>query len=269
MLASLPRAAAYASREKNASLRPPVNAPLPTASEPEAARGPLAAAARAAGAFGRALGAVAAFAATLAGALLRRTGALRAERRHAQERSQRTLPSLYELHPEVRVGARRARGVMVVPLDGIVGTERNPSQNTADFLPLPQLRGHNWRARWQRITRAMDRLAILPPVSLLKVGDQYFVSDGHNRVAAALRAGAVGIDAEVTELVVPGHQAAPASETLASSLADGHRLRDAASGRLSRTAEADDVTTSLDREDILRATGPDAEPPGDHSRPQE
>jgi ParB-like chromosome segregation protein Spo0J len=39
----------------------------------------------------------------------------------------------------------------------------------------------------------------LPPVQLLKVGTQYFVVDGHKRVAAARRTGAV-VDAIVVEL---------------------------------------------------------------------
>ena len=110
------------------------------------------------------------------------------------------LPSLYERHPEATTALRRPRGLQVVPIDRIVGTTRHPSQNTSDFLPLPGLRGRNWRARWLRIRNAVDALSILPAVELVKVGDEFYVADGHNRVAAALRAGAVAIDADVTEL---------------------------------------------------------------------
>ena len=101
------------------------------------------------------------------------------------------LPSLFDRYPGATAAPRRAIGLRSVPLDRIVGTMRHPSQNTADFLPLPRLRGANWRGRWQRINRAIDRLATLPPVDLVQVGDDYYVVDGHNRVAAA-RAGRRG-----------------------------------------------------------------------------
>lgn len=226
----------------------------------QATRGPVAATARAAGAlfgfvqvgFGVATGGVR--------LLLAKTGDVRDSRRRAQERSHQTLRSLYEQYPDARQAARRQRGVMVVPLDEIVGTERHPSQNTADFLPLPQLRGRNWAARWQRINRAMERLAVLPPVSLLKIGDEYFVSDGHNRVAAALRAGAVGIDAEVTELILPGVPSGPPPENVASSLAEGMLLREAATGRFSRTAETGELSETIDMEEILRTPRGDEDP---------
>jgi len=148
------------------------------------------------------------------------------------------LPSLYDRYPHAASATRRMRGVQIVPVDNIVGTTRQPSQVTEDFLPLPELRGQNWRARWQRIRGAVDRLAVLPPVDLLQVGDEYFVSDGHNRVAAARQAGMVGIDADVIELIVPGVEpSAPATGSASSSLLEGRTLRDAGEGRLSPTAE--------------------------------
>ena len=99
------------------------------------------------------------------------------------------LPSLLDRYPGATAAPRRPIGLRSVPLDRIVGTMRHPSQNTADFLPLPKLRGANWRGRWQRITRAIDRLETLPPVDLVQVGDDYYVVDGHNRVAAARQGG--------------------------------------------------------------------------------
>ena len=189
-----------------------------------------------------------------------------AERWRARTRTT-TLPSLYDRYPDAVAATRRMRGVQSVPLDKVVGTLRHPSQNTADFLPLPQLRGNNWRARWQRINRALNDLAILPPVELVKVGDEYFVSDGHNRVAAARLNGGVEVDADVTELVVPGVETAPAPEAVGSSLAAGVQLREAGSGRLSRTASHSDAADLIGRRDILRATGPDARPPGEETDP--
>jgi hypothetical protein len=139
-----------------------------------------------------------------------------------------------------------------VPLDAIAGTMRHPSQNSADFLPLPQLRGENWRARWQRITRATDRLVMLPPIDLMQVGEDYYVADGHNRVAAARRNGAVEIDADVTQLLVPGVTRPEQGAFDASSLYGAGEVRQAASGRLTRTLEQRPSGDQLSRSDLLR-----------------
>ena len=125
---------------------------------------------------------------------------------------------------------------------------RHPSQNTADFLPLPRLRGRNWRARWQRINRAMDRLETLPPVELVQVGDDYYVADGHNRVAAARQAGAVDIDADVTQLLLPGVTQPGQAMIDASSLVGAAELRQAAAGRQSRTVEQRDAADAVSRQ---------------------
>src|SRR6266566_3758989 len=73
------------------------------------------------------------------------------------------LASLFDRHPGALSGSRHPRGLEIVPIEMIVGTARSPSQNTTDFLPLPQLRGTNWESRWQRIQQATSNLAILPP----------------------------------------------------------------------------------------------------------
>lgn len=173
------------------------------------------------------------------------------------------LPSLYDLLPQASSGLRRPRGLQEVPLERIVGTMRHPSQNTDDFLPLPYLRGRNWEARWQRIQQAVDDLSLLPAVDLVKVGDDYYVADGHNRVAAARRAGAVAIDADVTELAVPGvtsTEPAPAPHRDAASILLGaDELRQAGTGRQSRTAEHRPSVDELRREQL---TG-DAEEAGE------
>ena len=172
----------------------------------------------------------------------------------ARRRTEReVLPSLYDLHPSASAAPRRAIGLRTVPIDHIIGTMRHPSQNTADFRPLPRLRGRNWSARWQRINRAMDRLETLPPVELVQVGDDYYVTDGHNRVAAARQAGAVDIDADVTQLVLPG-VTLPGQATLdASSLVGTTELRQAGAGRRSRTVEQRDALDEVSRHDLLRA----------------
>jgi hypothetical protein len=169
------------------------------------------------------------------------------QRRSARE----VLPSLYDSYPGAGSAPRRRIGLRSVDLDQIVGTVRHPSQNTGDFLPLRHLRGQNWRGRWQRITRAMERLERLPPIDLVQVGDEYYVTDGHNRIAAARRAGGLEIDADVTQLLLPG-VTQPGQVTLdASSLIGAAEVRQAGEGRQSRTVEQRSATDEYSRRDLL------------------
>ncbi|MGZ8475215.1 MAG: hypothetical protein ACXWWQ_03185 [Candidatus Limnocylindria bacterium] len=178
-------------------------------------------------------------------------------RRRGEDASQRrrderdVLPSLFDRYPDAIRAPRRRLGLRGTPLERIVGTMRHPSQNTADFLPLPKLRGQNWRARWQRINRAVDGLKVLPPVDLVQVGDDYWVEDGHNRVAAARLAGAGEVDADITQLLLPGVTRGQGTVE-ASTLVDSDVVRQAGRGRYSRTVEQHTTTDSLSREDLLR-----------------
>ncbi len=169
-----------------------------------------------------------------------------------RSRGPKLLPSLYDTHPGALRATRSAVGVRSIPLERIVGTLRHPSQNTADFLPLPRLRGPNWRARWQRLNAANDRLDVLPPIEVVQVGEDYWVSDGHNRVAAARRAGAVEIDADTTQLLIPGLDVPERGWTDTSAIVGGEELRQAAAGRHSRTVEQRTSADSTRRDDLLR-----------------
>jgi hypothetical protein len=87
-------------------------------------------------------------------------------------------------------------GLQVVPLDAIVGTVDRTVDFDRGFRPTsPRL-----RSRWERINAAQRRGATMPPVSLYKVGDLYFVRDGHHRVSVAKSLGRPDIDAYVTEV---------------------------------------------------------------------
>lgn len=177
----------------------------------------------------------------------------------ANRASRATLPSLYDEYPEATSSPRRALGLRTVPVEEIVGTLRRPSQNTADFMPLPELRGRNWAGRWQRILRAVDNLEVLPPVELMKIGpDRYYVADGHNRVAAARRAGAIAVDADVTELLIPGIDTAHPSSSVSGSILGSLELRDAVAGRHPRAAPHRSAADRVTRRDLLRA--PDEDP---------
>jgi hypothetical protein len=153
------------------------------------------------------------------------------------------LASLWNLHPEARQANPRELGVQTLDVDLIAGTAvGGPNQRGGDFLPLRPFRSPNWQTRWQRVRNAMDRLAVLPPVDVVKYRDRYWVLDGHNRVAAALYGGQVGIDADVTELVLPGQNPSERPAHLAPALGESRALRSAGhGGRSSGTVALDDA----------------------------
>ena len=92
---------------------------------------------------------------------------------------------------------QRDAGLTVVPLDAIVGTVDRLQGFDRHFRPTtPQV-----RARWERIAAAMRRGEPMPPVDLYRVGDVYFVKDGHHRVSVSRALGRHDIDARVTEVV--------------------------------------------------------------------
>jgi hypothetical protein len=114
--------------------------------------------------------------------------------------ARRRAPSLYDWYPDADSLPRRPVRFETVASDAIVGTVRNPSTIERDFRPIEPLRNSNWEFRTARVEEAMRTLVTLPPVELYRVGEHYFVIDGHHRVAAAKQLGA-DVDSLVTELV--------------------------------------------------------------------
>ena len=78
-----------------------------------------------------------------------------------------------------------------VPLEKIIGTEGRTHDFDANFNPLNE---HN-RDRWVNIAAARRTGVILPSVELVRVGDEYYVRDGHHRISVAKVMGQVEIDA--------------------------------------------------------------------------
>ena len=87
-------------------------------------------------------------------------------------------------------------GMRVVPVSKIVGSVGRHRDFDRAFLPSKPDLG----TRWRRIDEIMDRGEELPPISLYKIGDVYFVQDGNHRVSVARQRGVEMIDAEVIEL---------------------------------------------------------------------
>jgi hypothetical protein len=92
--------------------------------------------------------------------------------------------------------SEHAAGLKVVPLDQIVGSVGRGRDFDRRFRPTS---GRS-RGRWEQIATAARRGESFPPVDLVKVGELYFVRDGHHRVSVARALGRTDIDAQVTEV---------------------------------------------------------------------
>ncbi|MBC7237148.1 MAG: universal stress protein [Chloroflexi bacterium] len=88
------------------------------------------------------------------------------------------------------------RGLQPVPLEKIIGSMGRSDDFDRAFLPTQS----QTRGKWVSVDSAVREGVTLPPVSLYKVGDAYFVVDGHHRVSVARRRGQKFIDAEIIEV---------------------------------------------------------------------
>jgi hypothetical protein len=106
------------------------------------------------------------------------------------------LLSFEEVKGALGVVSQGYLGMREVPVDKIVGSVGRHRDFDRAFLPSKPDLG----TRWRRIDEIMHRAEELPPVSLFKIGDAYFVNDGNHRVSVARQQGVEMIDAEVVEL---------------------------------------------------------------------
>ncbi len=106
------------------------------------------------------------------------------------------LLSFDEVKGALGVVSQNYLGLREVPVAKIIGSVGRHRDFDRTFLPSkPDL-----STRWRRIDEIMHRAEELPPVSLYKIGDAYFVQDGNHRVSVARQQGVEMIDAEVVEL---------------------------------------------------------------------
>jgi hypothetical protein len=91
------------------------------------------------------------------------------------------------------------RGIQEVPVERIVGTVQREREFNRAFLP----REESLRDRWQEIEDLAEGARGFPPVELYRVGDTYFVVDGHHRVSVARAMSAPTIEARVKEFTAP------------------------------------------------------------------
>ena len=118
-------------------------------------------------------------------ALARRLG--RGPAAHAQ------LP-VYDERGLQTAHAQRRFGIREIPLEAICGTVEPSRAKLFDrcFRPAASV-----RRRWERLWVAEQRGAVLPPISVVPIGEIYAIRDGHHRVSVARARGAMTIDASV------------------------------------------------------------------------
>jgi hypothetical protein len=88
-------------------------------------------------------------------------------------------------------------GPQVVLLELIVGSVDRPRDFDRRFRPT----SGRVRSRWEQIAAAVRRGEAMPPIDLLRIGEIYFVRDGHHRVSVAHALGWKDINANVTEII--------------------------------------------------------------------
>jgi hypothetical protein len=135
----------------------------------------------------------------------RRRRAYRQLRGLVRRRPARDLLPLDEATRKLQPFARRHLGLQVIPVSQIVGTDSRGSDFDRDFLPRRPEIG----LRWRSVEGAFPEGGF-PPIAVYKLGDAYFIIDGHHRVAIARQRRMETIDAEVTELTARWHLPADA-----------------------------------------------------------
>jgi hypothetical protein len=103
------------------------------------------------------------------------------------------------VHDPDRARALPLGGIREIPLEAISGTlePSRAAQFDSDFRPARIA-----RERWQRVWLAEQRGAALPPISVVPIGDEYALRDGHHRVSVAKARGARTIDARLDDTLV-------------------------------------------------------------------
>lgn len=114
----------------------------------------------------------------------------------------RRMGRLFDLNrlPASRVSNRHYGGVRAVLINQIHGTLGRSEDFDDQFHPL----GERSRDRWVAIATLRFQGQPLGAVKLIRVGDRYFVEDGHHRISVARALGQAVVDAEVTVWEVNG-----------------------------------------------------------------
>src|SRR5262249_37921155 len=109
---------------------------------------------------------------------------------------QRMLLPLDEVVRAARMDGQVDRGVQELPVAQIRGSEGRIRDFDSSFHPLKQ----HLRERWIRLYNLIQLGREMPPISVYRVAEVYFVKDGHHRVSVARHLGWEVIRAYVVEI---------------------------------------------------------------------
>jgi hypothetical protein len=96
--------------------------------------------------------------------------------------------------PARLTGEQHYAGTQIVSIDAIKGSEGRTADFDQNFRPLRE----TTLERWVSVFKARAQGKDLPAVELTRVGDTFFVRDGHHRISVARAMGQQYIDAHVT-----------------------------------------------------------------------
>lgn len=122
-----------------------------------------------------------------------RNKALFNEIQHLLNPDEATLISFTDIKKLLRPQNEVYKGMQVIPINLIVGSEGRYNDFDNHFFPKSNFLKH----RWESVDRAHYQDVTLPPISLYELGGLYFVRDGNHRVSVAKAKGIEYIDAEV------------------------------------------------------------------------
>lgn len=118
--------------------------------------------------------------------------------RKSLTRRERWLMALEHVLQAAGQEGRSEAGVREIPLARIVGSASENKIRDFDRAFLP--RSRRLRDRWARMYAAVIGGAELPPIDVYRIGDDYYVSDGHHRVSVFRQLGRETIKARVTDV---------------------------------------------------------------------
>ncbi|MBO0687521.1 MAG: hypothetical protein J2P45_30600, partial [Candidatus Dormibacteraeota bacterium] len=111
-------------------------------------------------------------------------------------RQPRTAPVLEDVVEAAGSTGEAELGVREIPLSQVKGSEHRVLDFDVSFLP----RTDELRQRWVRRYTEMAEGRPISPVEVYRVGDSYFVKNGHLRISVARRLGWESIRANVVEI---------------------------------------------------------------------
>lgn len=100
---------------------------------------------------------------------------------------------LQELASQPVASPHSTSRIVSIPISQIKGSLGRSDDFDASFNPLQE----RSRSRWISILTAIQRGVAMPAVELVKVGNTYYVQDGHHRISVARSLGQEAIEARI------------------------------------------------------------------------